>query len=463
MTEKSNFSQWYHEILENAEVIDQRYPVQGMLVYRRWGLSIIRAMQNELEGMLEASGHEPILMPVLIPEDVLGKETKHIAGFEEEVFWVTHAGKNELERKLSLRPTSETSIYEMFSLWIRAHTDLPLKVHQSCAVYRYETKHTRPLMRGREFLWNEGHSAHVDAVDTEKNIADIKEIYARLISGLLCLPFNLSIRPEWDRFPGAVYTCAFDTIMPDGKTLQIATVHNLGQTFSKVFGIKFEDEKGRHEHVFQASYGPSFGRLLAAAISIHGDDKGLVLPPRIAPVQAVIVPIIFKESEGIVMAFAERVADKLRGMGIRVYTDAGDGRPGAKFYRWEMKGVPLRIEIGPRDVEKNAVMAVRRDTGEKQSLSFDKIDDVRGIFTEIENNIRKSAKEKFDAMAGSVKGLEELKSNAGYGIISVGWCGGKSCAEKIEEFADILSVEEKQGVCPVCGKKGNSVKVGKSY
>ena len=293
MEKKDNLSEWYHNILEKADIIDSRNPVKGMLIYKKWGIYIIREMQRYLEDLLEENGHEPTLFPVLIPEDTLGKETDHIAGFEDEVFWVTHAGKNKLDRRLALRPTSETAINDMFSLWIRSHTDLPMKVHQSCAVYRYETKHTRPLIRGREFLWNEGHAAHADAEDAEKNVELIKNIYTRLIQDFLCLPFIIDERPEWDKFPGADSTYAFDTLMPDGRTLQIATVHNLGQNFSKVFGIDYIDSDGEHKYAYQTTYGPGFGRLLAAAISIHGDDKGLILPPQVAPVQLVIIPIVF--------------------------------------------------------------------------------------------------------------------------------------------------------------------------
>lgn len=464
MPAKENLSEWYHKILDDAEIVDSRYPIKGMPVYRKWGLFIIREMQRYLEKMLDESGHEPTLFPVLISEDTLGKETKHITGFEEQVFWVTHAGTNELERRLALRPTSETPIYEMFKLWIRSHTDLPLKVYQSCTVYRYETKHTRPLIRGREFLWNEGHSAHVDKKDVKRNIKEIQKIYSKLIKELLCISFVINKRPEWDRFPGAVDTYAFDTLMPDGKTLQIATMHNLGQNFSRVFEITYETETGGHEHVYQTSYGPSFGRLLAAVICIHGDDKGLILPPRIAPLQVIIIPIVFKESDtGKIMKYAEEAKERLNSLGIRAEIDSGEERPGAKFYHWEMKGVPLRLEIGPRDLKEKKITVVRRDTGEKSQIKFEEIDRIEKIFDDISESLRKRAEGKFEGRLFKVNKLKDVEKYVGRGIISLGWCNKKECAERIEEHADILCSDENPMKCIICNGPGREVRIARTY
>ncbi len=466
LMKEDDFSDWYHKVLEDAGILDMRYPIKGMVIYRRWGLFIVREMQRFLEKRLEEVGHEPCLFPVLISEEVLGKETEHIAGFEEQVFWVTHAGKNPLERRLALRPTSETPMYESFSLWVRSHTDLPLKVHQSVAVYRYETKHTRPLIRGREFLWNEGHAAHATAEGAAENVEEIKKIYGELISEFLCIPYVIDRRPEWDKFPGANETNAFDTLMPDGKTLQIATAHNLGQNFSKVFNIQFETADGKKEYVYQSSYGPSFGRLLAALIGIHGDEKGLVLPPKVAPIQVVIVPIIFKKSEGEVsqiMRYAENIRDKLSAMGLRVEIDSSDKRPGDKYYYWEMKGVPLRMEVGPRDLAAKKIVYARRDTGEKKRLSYGDLSRVHEIFEDIAGNLRRKAKQKLDAAQFKAKDYKEFEAALGRGIVSTGWCGGKKCAGKIEEIASILSVSDEPGVCVVCGKTGKAIRAAKTY
>lgn len=463
--QEENFSEWYHKVLSEAELIDDRYSIKGMSVYRRWGLTIIREMQRFLERELEEDGHEPVLFPVLIPEDVLAKESHHIKGFEEQVFWVTHSGANKLDKKMALRPTSETSIYDMFTLWIRSHTDLPLKVHQSVAVYRYETKHTRPLIRGREFLWNEGHTAFATKKDADENIETIKKIYGRLINDLLCLPYQVNKRPDWDKFPGAEYTIAFETLMPDGRTLQLATAHNLGQNFSKVFGIEYEMEDGSRDHAFQTSYGPGFGRLLAAVVSVHGDERGLVLPPKIAPLQAVVVPILVKGADGdAILDYAGKVEGKLRSIGLRTRVDASDEHPGAKYYRWELKGVPVRVEAGPRDLAAGKVVLVRRDTREKKAVELKDLErEITGLFNDIESNLRKKAQKRLDEGRYRAETLVEMRDKLGQGIVSVGWCGGSECAKEIEPHGTILCLTEDEESCINCGKKGTKIRVAKTY
>ncbi|MFH0860151.1 MAG: proline--tRNA ligase [Candidatus Altiarchaeota archaeon] len=458
-----DFSDWYHKILEDAEIIDIRFSIKGMPVYRRWGITMVREMQRFLEILLEDDGHEPVLFPVLIPEDVMGKESEHIAGFEEQVFWVTHAGGTPLERRMALRPTSETSMYDMFSLWIRSHTDLPLKIHQSVAVYRYETKHTRPLIRGREFLWNEGHTAFASEEDAEENIKTIIKIYGKLINELLCLPFQVNRRPDWDKFPGAVYTLAFETLMPDGRTLQLATAHNLGQNFSKPFNIAYEDAGGEHRLVYQTSYGPGFGRLLAAVISVHGDGKGMVLPPKIAPVQVVIVPVLFKDKDRKeVEEYSRSLVDSLKKQGFRVKLDDSDSRPGVKYYHWEMKGVPVRLEAGPREVKAGKVVAVRRDTGKKELVALDGLD-ITSIFKEIEDNLRKKAQKRFDERMFKAETLDDLKKHVGVGIATAGWCQTDDCAKSIDELGTILMMEDKPHTCAVCGGPGKLIRVARTY
>ncbi len=466
--ETDSFSVWYHKILEDTQIIDMRYPVKGMLVYRGWGMKIIREMSDFLTELLEENGHEPLSMPVLIPENLLFTESEHIAGFEEQVFWVTHAGKNELDEKLALRPTSETPLYEMFKLWIRSHQDLPFRIHHPSAVYRYETKHTRPLIRGREFLWNEGHTAYPSRETLMQNYEDIKRIYTALISDLLCLKFQLNKRPEWDKFPGADATYAFDIIMPDGKTLQCATWHNLGQHFSKVFNLTYEDEKGEHQHPYQSSYAPSFGRLLAALVCVHSDDRGLILPPRIAPIQIVIVPILYKKADDEeTLKYAREIEKKLHGFALRTHLDISDERPGARYYFWEMKGVPLRIEVGPRDMKEKKVTVVRRDTLKKEQiavseLSLKKID---AMLVNIEKTLRERTEKKFKEMQFSAKNLDELKKYLGKGIVTTGWCKDMKCAAEIDKLgASFLSVvEEKTATCVICGKKGKEIRIAKSY
>lgn len=463
---KKNFSGWYHQVLEESKIIDSRYPIKGMLVYRGWGMKIIREMSNFLTKLLEENNHEPLFMPVLIPEKLLFKESKHIKGFEEQVFWVTLAGKNKLDEKLALRPTSETPLYEMFKLWVRSHQDLPFKIHHPSAVYRYETKHTRPLIRGREFLWNEGHTALKDEKMVEENFRDIKRIYTQLINGLLCLPFQLNKRPDWDKFPGAKETYAFDTIMSDGKTLQIATWHNLGQTFSKVFELTFENEKGEHSYAYQSSYAPSFGRLIAAILSIHGDDHGLVLPPKIAPIQVIIIPILFKASQKKeILKYAKKIKEKLKEMKMRVEIDESEERPGSKFYYWEMKGVPLRIEVGPKDLKEKKVTLVRRDNFKRTYLKMNEINQIDKILQEMETSLREKAEKYFKKRIFKAKNLEELKKYLGKGIVLTGWCGKMECAEKLDLTGGIFLTGEsdKKDSCVICGKKGREIKMAKSY
>ncbi len=458
------FSEWYHNMLEDNEVVDTRYPVKGMPVYRSYGMRMIKKFQRFLEDLLEEDGHEPMLFPIAIPEDLLEKEKEHIAGFEEQVYWITHAGANELDRRMALRPTSETCMYPMFKLWTRSHADLPIKIHQSVAVYRYETKHTRPLIRSREICWNEGHTAFATREEALENIESIKDIYGRLINELLCIPFQVNQRPDWDKFPGAEYTIAFETIMPDGKTLQVATIHNLGQHFSKVFDLSYDDEDGKKHYAWQTSYGPGFGRLLAAVISVHGDEKGLILPPEIAPIQAVIVPILFKDKgKDELMTYVKKVEDKIKKQGVRFVTDLGDGRPGDKFYKWEKKGVPIRIEAGPRDMKDGKVVVVRRDTGEKNSIALEEFN-AKTALSDVQDNIRKIAQEKFDSRLWDAKDEKELDKNLGNGIVSCGWCFEDSCAPKIEAKGTILSVNKKERKnCVICGAEGAQIKVAKTY
>ena len=364
-----NFSEWFHNILETADIIDSRYPIKGMSVWRPYGFQIRKHFYNYLTDLLDKD-HDETLFPLLIPESELAKEGIHVKGFEDEVYWITHGGQKELNEKLALRPTSETAIYPMFSLWIRSHIDLPIKVYQKVNTFRYETKHTRPLIRVREITsFAEVHTVHSSAEEADKQVQTGIEIYKDIFDKL-AIPYLISNRPVWDKFPGAEYTIAFDTIFPDGKTLQIATVHNLGQTFAKTFDITFENKEGQHEYGYQTCYGLS-DRVIASLIAIHGDDKGLILPPTVAPKQVVIVPILFKKGQEEVLSKCREIKKSLEDLNIRVSIDDRDLRPGKKFFDIEQKGSPLRIELGPRDLENNKIIYVRRDNGEKSELSID--------------------------------------------------------------------------------------------
>ena len=352
-------------LLWRAEIMDVRYPVKGLYVWYPFGFALRRNVYGELRALLDRD-HQEALFPLLIPETEFAKEAEHIKGFEEEVYWVTHGGTSPLEVKLALRPTSECAIYPMYHLWVRSHADLPLRIYQIVNTFRYETKHTRPLIRLREITsFAEAHTVHATWEDAEQQVHAAIALYRKFYE-TLCVPVIVSKRPDWDKFPGADYTIAVDTIMPDGRTLQIGTVHHLGDHFSKTFSITYEDVNGEQQFAQQTCYGIS-ERCIAALISMHGDEKGLVLPPSVAPVQVVIVPITIGKRKEEVLAAAREIEQDLCASGLRVKVDLRDLRPGAKYYYWEMRGVPLRIEVGPRDLDAGQVISVTR-LGEKSAI-----------------------------------------------------------------------------------------------
>ncbi|MDD3858435.1 MAG: proline--tRNA ligase, partial [Methanoculleus sp.] len=404
---KDDFSQWYNEVLWRAEIMDVRYPVKGLYVWYPHGFAIRKRAYGILRDLMDRD-HEETMFPLLIPETEFMKEATHIKGFEDEVYWVTHGGKNELDVPLALRPTSETAIYPMYSLWIRSHTDLPLKLYQIVNTFRYETKHTRPLIRLREITsFKEAHTVHATreeaAAQVEVALGLYREFYDRLR-----VPVIISRRPEWDKFPGADYTIAVDTIMPDGKTLQIGTVHMLGDHFSRTYDITYEDANGERQYAYQTCYGIS-ERSIAAVISIHGDDKGLVLPPEVAPIEVAIVPIIVGKRRDEVLTAATALVEDLRNAGFVVRLDDRDMRPGAKYYHWEMRGVPLRIEIGPRDIDANTVVAVTRSG---QKITLDRRGVVEGVFSvlaEFREGISQAARQ---AMADRITVVGTLDETA---------------------------------------------------
>ena len=460
LIKKESFSEWYDNILLEAKIADDRYPVKGFTVYTGWGFGIAKRIIAMLEEKLDASGHEPMQFPVVIPEDSFQKEEKHIKGFNGEVFWITHAGENELERRLVLRPTSETAIYPMFKLWIRSHADLPIRMNQTCNVYRYETKATRPLYRGREFLWNEGHTAHATYEEAEKNVSMAIKIYSQVYDSLGLSYFRLK-RPDFDKFAGADYSVAFDAWNPDGKSNQIGTVHQLGYNFGKAFEITYENEKGEQANATNTCYGMGFGRTLAAVISQHGDDHGLILPPEIAPKQVVVIPIPVKGKEEIAKAYALEVFNTLTASGIRATLDDDDRlRPGEKYYKWEMFGVPLRIEVGPREADSKTVTIVRRDNFEKSKVDLkDLLEAIRSLFKALHENLRDRSRKIFEDLLATATTIEELRDYMeNKKLVRINWCGDISCAERLKEkvSGEIRGTlwdheEEPTGPCVVCG------------
>ena len=468
-----DFSGWFDKVLIGAQIADDRYPVKGFTVYMGWGYSIAKRIYRMLEDRLEEADHQPMQFPVVIPEDAFQKEADHIEGFGAEVFWITHAGDNVLDRRLLLRPTSETAIYPMFNVWIRSHADLPIRMHQTCNVYRYETKATRPLFRGREFLWNEAHTAHADYDDAEEQVRKGAEIYSSVYEDL-GLSYIILRRPDFDKFAGAVYSIAFDSWNPDGKVNQIGTVHQLGDNFAEAFELTYEDEDGKQRHANTTCYGMGMGRVVAATIAHHGDDNGLVLPPVVAPKQVVIVPIPYRGREDEVAAYAKDIETKLAESGVRVKLDDDDRlRPGEKYYKWEMFGVPVRVEVGPKEVDTRSVTLVRRDTKERSEARIeDIVEAVYNLFEGIYENLKARSWERLEKELIDADTLEELRTHIeNRKIVRVNWCGDPHCAFEIKEqvAGEVRGTlwDEKEvpaGPCIVCGDRGKEVAyVARSY
>lgn len=457
MKKADDFSEWYNEIVEKANLTDKRYPVKGMNVWTPYGWKIMQAIDSHIRQEFDATGHQEVCFPLLIPEDQFAKEKEHIKGFDTEVFWVTHAGVNPLDVRLLLRPTSETAMYPIFSLWIRSHADLPLKTYQIVNTFRYETKQTRAFIRVREIHFFESHTCHSDFEDAEKQVREDYSILAALAKRW-CLPYKLLKRTDWDKFPGAEYTVGIDTLLPSGRSLQLGSIHQYRENFSRPYEIKYEDENGEHKYVHQTTFGMS-ERLVGAVVATHGDDKGLVLPPDIATNQVVIVPVLAKgETEAVAKAARELLAE-LKSGGVRAHLDERDVRPGVKYFDWELKGVPLRLELGRRDIAGHKVTFVRRDTGEKAlKARVAVVEEVKLMLSEIAADMLSRAQKEMAENIATVSSLERLPEK----MIRTGWCGGEKCGHEIEERSDrdILGTpvedENFSGTCVVCGKPAKS-------
>jgi prolyl-tRNA synthetase len=469
---QNNFSEWFSDILRSADIMETRYPVKGLFVWLPYGLKLRNSVFAIMRGLLEQSGHQEVLFPQLIPENIFKKESEHIQGFEEQVYWVTHGGRDKLDVKLALRPTSETSIYPMFALWIRSHADLPIKLYQIVNIFRYETKMTKPMIRLREVTtFKEAHTAHAGPEEAEAQVREAVQIYKRFFDELGA-PYIVTKRPPWDTFAGAEYSLAFDTLAPDGRTLQIGTVHNLGQNFAKVYELEYEAPGGKHHHVYQTCYGVS-ERVIAAVMMAHGDDVGLCLPPHVAPIQVVVVPIPYKVKKVPVEQIATAVKDELAAAGVRVHLDERDLRPGNKFYYWERRGVPLRLEVGPEDVKKGQVTAVRRDTGEKQAIAREALKtEIGWLLERITGDLRERAWKLFRESIKDASDMEAVKlvMEKRGGIARVPWCGQEMCGKALGEQTggDLLGEEldgkASAGTCLVCSKPAKtSVLIARTY
>ena len=435
VSKKENFSEWYTQVVIKAELADYA-PVKGLIVLRPYGYSIWESLKSSLDEKLKSTGHENGFLPVLIPESLLSKEADHFAGFNPEVFWVTHSGDAEIGDKLALRPTSETLAYSMYSKWIKSWRDLPLKINFWNTALRAEIKATKPFLRTSEFLWQEGHTVHATREEAEDEVKVILDIYKKTVEEELAIPVITGKKSEKEKFVGAVYTTTMESMMPDGKALQMGTSHFLGQNFSKPFDVKFLDKNNVENFAWQTSWGVSW-RLIGALIMVHGDDKGLVLPPRVAPIQVVIVPIYYSDSDKeIVLKKTQEIEQTLKKNKIRVRIDSRDEwTPGYKFHDWEMKGVPLRIEVGPKDIAKGKMVLVRRDTQKKSDLEFSNTEiGVESILKEIQQNLFERAKLLLKERIKQVSDFDKFKSEIENGMfLETSWCGDQNCEEKIKE------------------------------
>ena len=461
ITVKKNddFSEWYTQIVIKAELADYA-PVKGLIVLRPDGYSIWESLKASMDSKLAATGHRNGFLPVLIPESLLGKEKEHFTGFNPEVFWVTHSGDGEIGDRLALRPTSETLAYTMYAKWIRSWIDLPLKINFWNSALRAEIKGTKPFLRTSEFLWQEGHTAHADKDEAEKEVTDILEIYKKTVEEELAIPVITGRKSEKEKFVGAVYTLTMESLMPDGKALQMGTSHFLGQNFSKPFEVKYADKNNVESFVWQTSWGVSW-RLIGGMIMVHGDDKGLVLPPRVAPIQVVIIPIYHSDEEKkIILEKSIEIELNLMDQSIRVHLDDRDQvTPGFKFNDWEMKGIPIRIELGPKDMTEGKIVLARRDTGEKRDLDIPIRDNV--IAEELDkmhDDMFANAKKILDERTATLETYDEFKSELEKGmLIKAPICDNPSCEEKVKEEtgADIRVIpdgcEDDGSKCIHCG------------
>jgi len=462
-SKKDDFSEWYTQVVLKAKLADYA-PVKGFIVLRPDGYSIWESIVKTLDAKFAKRGIRNGFLPVLIPESLLRKEKKHFAGFNPEVFWVTHSGDNEIGDKLALRPTSETLAYSLYSKWINSWRDLPLKINFWNTALRAEIKGTKPFLRTSEFLWQEGHTVHATQEEAEKEVMAILDIYKKTIEDDLAIPVLTGKKSEGEKFVGAVYTTTMESIMPDGKALQMGTSHFLGQNFSKPFEVKYSDKNNVENFAWQTSWGVSW-RWIGAMIMTHGDDKGLVLPPKVAPIQVVIVPIYYNEKdEQTILQKTKEIQKSLQEQNIRVFVDERkELTPGYKFNDWELRGVPLRVEVGPKDIEKQKVVLVKRYNKEKQDLLFSDISKIQNVLDGIQKEMLAAARKILDEMIIDVSDYSQFKSAIEKGgFLRSFWCGKEQCEEKIKEEtgADIrvipFDADDSSGKCVYCSNQSES-------
>lgn len=468
--QSQDFNEWYNEVIQKAELVDYG-PARGTMVIRPYGFALWEGIQRALDDMFKATGHTNAYFPLLIPMSFFQKEAEHIEGFAPELAVVTHAGGEDLEEPLAIRPTSETIIGHMWAKWIRTYRDLPQLLNQWGNVVRWELR-TKPFLRTSEFLWQEGHTAHATAEEAETEVRQMLGIYARMSREWAAVPVWEGVKTESEKFAGAVYTTTIEAMMRDGKALQSGTSHYLGQNFARAFNIRFQDKDQGNKYVHTTSWGLST-RMLGAVIMTHGDDKGLVLPPRLAPVQVVVVPIYKAETKEEVLPAANRLAGELKTAGIRVFLDDRDQySPGFKFNEWEMKGVPLRLELGLRDVEAGTTVLASR-LGIKETVSLNEVVvSLPGRLEQFQHDLYQRALDFRQRHTWTVDSYEEFKGKVEEGFVKAFHCGDKDCEKQIkaETTATTRCIPyeepEAHGTCVRCGRPsayGKRILFAKAY
>jgi len=463
-----DFSQWYTDVILKTDLVDYA-PVRGCMVIKPYGYGIWELIQQEMDRRFKESGHKNVYFPMLIPESLLRKEAEHVEGFAPEVAWVTQGGSEVLQEKLVIRPTSETLFCAMYAKWVQSWRDLPMRYNQWCSVLRWE-KSTRPFLRTSEFLWQEGHTIHATAEEAQEETLLMLEIYREFAENVLALPTYVGQKSDKEKFAGARATYSMEAMMQDGKALQAGTSHNFGTNFAEAFGIQYLSKEGQLEYVHETSWGTST-RMIGAIIMTHGDERGLRLPPRVAPIQVVILPIA-QHKEG-VLDRARALAESLKKAGIRVELDDRDTySAGWKFNEWELKGVPVRLELGPRDIDNGVATVMRRDTLEKSTLPLAGIEDaLKALLDDIHATLYRQADEFRRARTYTATDMEGLTRGVQDGFVEAAWCGERACEDRIKELTGATSRNmpfDQSGmpsdVCVCCGKPaGKLMYFAKAY
>ncbi len=442
---RTDFIEWYLAVVEAAGLSDKRYPVKGMNVWTPYGFRARRNLDGVMIREIEATGSEAVEFPALIPQTEFAKEKEHIKGFDAQVYWVTKGGSNDLDIPLVLRPTSETAMYPVFALWVRSHQDLPLNVYQIVNTFRYETKTTRPFIRVREIHFFEEHTCQVDEPAASARVASNLGAFGRMANAF-ALPFVAVRRPEWDKFAGAYYSVALDIPLGGGRTLQIGSVHHYRENFSRPYGIQYEAVDGSSQFVHQTTFGLS-ERLLGAVVAVHGDAKGAVFPRALAPYEVVVVPILSAASGDAPRTTAAEIVDRLGKAGVRVHLDDRDDRPGAKYYYWELRGAPLRLEVGAREAAARTASAVDR-LGTRGSVALDTLEvDVDRALAAFDRALLARAQTEFAAAFRLVRSLDEVRQVQH--VAQLAWCGSETCGHAIEQAIDGALLGTPEGAPPI--------------